>query len=91
MSSSETTLVVPSLGLLLWSIWVLLAISCAVIAASKERWGYFWAGFITAGVAWVVGSCLIANPRSLWARHFYGPAKQERAVLAWLRGGVPSV
>ena len=70
-----------------WTLWVLLAATFGLVTAGKSRWGWFWAGFPTAGVAWIIGAFQLANPSSLWAGRFYGPEKTERAILAYLRAG----
>jgi hypothetical protein len=41
------------------------------------------AGWFTLGITWWIAAFRLAKPKSLWARHFYGPRKLARAEARW--------
>lgn len=77
---TDSFLVAPSIGLLVWTIWILAALVCAPLAAAKGRWGLFLCGFFTVGITWLIGASIYAMPGSLWFNKVYGDDKQVRAL-----------
>jgi hypothetical protein len=68
MASAGNFVVDPGIGLVIWVVIAFLSIPAAVVTASKGRWGWFAFGFITGGLAWLLGSFQPARPTSLWSR-----------------------
>jgi hypothetical protein len=50
-----------------------------VITLLKGRQVAFLLGVLTIGFAWIVAACRLAQPDSIWARHFYGDRQRARA------------
>lgn len=92
---------VPLFGVLL--LWLLSVLPAAVITLAKGRYLMFACGWVTFGVAWIIAAVALAEPRSTWARRFYGPERLARAadpvrhtrprrvVLGWVGGTVAAI
>lgn len=68
-------------------LWLVLIVAPATITALKGQWLLFAAGWLTMGLVWWIAAMRLAQPRSWWARHRYGPDKLARAQG---RYGVPA-
>jgi hypothetical protein len=64
--------VAPNLGLLAWTAFICVSTIAAAVSAAKGRWEWLLAGFVTAGVAWLIAAFLDPRPKSLWRRVFAG-------------------
>ena len=60
-------LVTPGLGLIVWTVLVVLVVPAGVATALKGRWGWLVAGLVL-GFPLLVSAFLPAAPDSLWAR-----------------------
>ena len=65
-------------------LWVVLIILPATVTALKGQWLLFAAGWLTLGMVWWIAAIRLARPSSWWDRHFYGPAKRQRARRRYL-------
>jgi hypothetical protein len=54
-------------------------IGTGVITLLKGRQVAFLLGLLTIGFVWIVAACRLAQPDSIWARHFYGERQRARA------------
>jgi hypothetical protein len=54
-------------------------IGTGVITFLKGRQVAFLLGLLTIGFVWIVAACRLAQPDSIWARHFYGDRQRARA------------
>jgi hypothetical protein len=70
IASSGNFTVAPNLGLIAWSVLVLVSVLAGGVTAAKGRWGWLVAGILTAGLLWLVGALSAAAPGSLWTRVF---------------------
>jgi hypothetical protein len=50
-----------------------------VVTLLKGRQVAFLLGLLTIGFVWIVAACRLAQPDSIWARHFYGERQRARA------------
>ena len=60
--------VAPSLGLVLWTLYVFAAVGAAGVCSLKDRWISLIFGLLTLGVGWFIGAVLPAQPDSTWDR-----------------------
>ncbi|HEY1777791.1 MAG TPA: hypothetical protein VGG41_16665 [Solirubrobacteraceae bacterium] len=58
----------PSFGLIGFTVLGLVLLACAVVTATKGRWGWLALGLLTAGLLWILGAIKPALPGSLWER-----------------------
>lgn len=66
--AASATIVGPSLGLVVWTVLVVLVLVCGAITAAKGRWGWVGLGLLTGGLLWVVTAFLQPSRDSLWLR-----------------------
>jgi hypothetical protein len=60
-------------------LWLLAVIPAAVITVLKGRWSYFFCGWLTFGIVWIIGATALAPADSSWAKWFYDEEKLARA------------
>lgn len=101
MRPAALILEVPLFGIAL--LWLLVLTPAAVVTLIKERLSLFLVGWLTFGIAWIIGAVALAPPDSAWARRFYGEERlaqaadplryprSRRTLLRWLGGAFAAV
>jgi hypothetical protein len=68
LGDGGTFLVEPDRGLIIWTVYAVLAVCVSAVTLAKGRFGWFLLGLASAGLGWFVGAALGPTESSVWTR-----------------------
>jgi hypothetical protein len=68
LGAGDTFLVEPSRGLIVWTVYAVLALGVCAVTVTKGRYGWFLVGLASGGLGWFIGALLAPTEASAWTR-----------------------